>query len=187
MTGDGDASNARYPFRVRFLHWLMAAIILGMILVGFLMVRVLPDELPAKFELLYPYHKSFGILVLILVAVRLIVRRGAKLPGLPLALAPWERQLAKVAHVLLYALMIVVPLLGYGLSSSFSKSDGIYFFGVYLPELLSKNDARFTVLDWLHTVGAYTLLGLIVLHAAGAIKHRFIDRDTRAEVLTRML
>jgi cytochrome b561 len=142
---------------------------------------------PIKFDWLYPYHKSFGMLVLLLVLVRLAVRRSARLPGLPRSLPPWERRMAKVAHVALYTLMILVPLMGYSLSSSFTQSDGVYFFGVNLPELLPKNDARFAVFDWLHAILAYTLLALIILHVLGALKHRFVDREKDADVLARML
>jgi cytochrome b561 len=43
------------------------------------------------------------------------------------------------------------------------------------------------VFQWLHKVLAYTLLGLILVHVAGALKHRFYDRDPRNDVLRRML
>ena len=180
-------ANPRYPRRVRWLHWLMAGIILGMLAVGFTMVHLIDDKVPIKFAWLYPYHKSFGMLVLILVLIRLAVRRSARLPGLPQSLSLWERRLAKAAHVALYTLMILVPLMGYSLSSSFTQSDGVYFFGVNLPELLPKNDARFAVFDRLHAILAYTLLALIVLHVLGALKHRFLDRDRDGDVLSRML
>ena len=183
----GAPANPRYPRRVRWLHWLMAVIVLGMLAVGFTMAHLIDDTVPIKFAWLYPYHKSFGMLVLILVLIRLAVRRSARLPGLPQSLSPWERRLAKAAHVTLYSLMILVPLMGYSLSSSFTQSDGVDFFGVYLPELLPKNDSRFAVFDRLHAILAYTLLALIVLHVLGALKHRFLDRDKDGDVLSRML
>jgi len=179
--------NTRYPRRVRWLHWLMAVIILGMLAVGFTMVHLIDDAVPVKFDWLYPYHKSFGMLALILVLIRLAVRRSARLPGLPRSLPPWERRLAKAAHVALYTLMVLVPLMGYSLSSSFTQSDGVYFFGVNLPELLPKNDARYAVFERLHAIFAYTLLALIILHVFGALKHRFLDRDEDKDVLKRIL
>jgi len=181
------SGNMRYPRRVRWLHWTMAVIIVGMLAVGFTMVHLIDDAVPIKFAWLYPYHKSFGMLILLLALVRLVARQSARLPGLPRSLPPWERRLAKVAHVALYSLMILVPLMGYSLSSSFTQSDGVYFFGVNLPELLPKNDARFAVFDRLHAIFAYTLLALIILHVLGALKHRFLDRDKDNDVLKRML
>src|SRR5205814_9327745 len=72
----------------------------------------------------------------------------------------------------LYVLMFVVPIMGYAMSSSFTQSDGVYFFGVNLPELLPKNDARFELFDRIHAILAYTLLGLVALHVAGAIDRK---------------
>jgi cytochrome b561 len=107
-------------------------------------------------------------------------------PTLPTGLSSWEARAAKIGHVALYVLMIVVPCMGYAMSSSFTQSDGVFFFGVNLPELLPKNDARFEVFQALHRYLAYTLLGLVVVHVAGALKHRFLEKDRGNDVLSRM-
>ena len=175
----------KYPLAMRILHWSMAVIILGLIAAGWSMVS--PDgQTPSKFDFLYPWHKSFGMLILILILVRLATRWRARVPELPQGLAPWEARAAKIGHTALYALMIVVPCMGYSMSSSFTQSDGVFFFGVNLPELLPKNDARFEVFQALHRYLAYTLLALVVLHVAGALKHRFLDKDRGNDVLSRM-
>jgi cytochrome b561 len=175
----------KYPLTIRILHWSMAVIILGMIAAGWSMVS--PDgQTPSKFDFLYPWHKSFGMLILLLVLVRLATRLRGAIPALPEGLAPWEARAAKIGHVALYALMIIVPCMGYSMSSSFTQSDGVFFFGVNLPELLPKNDARFAVFQALHRYLAYTLLALVVVHVAGALKHRFLDSDRGNDVLSRM-
>jgi cytochrome b561 len=176
----------KYSLPMRFLHWAMAAIIAGMVAVGWTMTS-LDDAVPAKFDHLYPWHKSFGMLVLILVFLRLAMRAWSSVPQLPPTLARWERTAASAAKVTLYALMTIVPCMGYAMSSSYTQSDGVFFFGIMLPELLPKNDARFETFQLLHRVLAYTLLTLTVVHAVGALKHRFIDRDKRNDVLSRML
>lgn len=175
----------KYPLTLRILHWSMAVIILGMIAAGWTMVS-LDDKVPAKFEVLYPWHKSFGMLILLMVLVRMAARWRARVPGLPAGLAPWEARAARIGHTALYVLMIVVPCMGYSMSSSYTQSDGVFFFGVNLPELLPKNDARFAVFQALHRYLAYTLLVLVVLHVAGALKHRLVDKDPGNDVLSRM-
>jgi cytochrome b561 len=175
----------KYPRPLRILHWTMAVIILGMIWAGWTMVPM-DDNTPSKFDLFYPWHKSFGMLLLILVLVRLAIRLQASLPPLPNTLSSWERAAAKTGHIALYTLMVVVPCMGYSMSSSFTQSDGVYFFGVNLPEILPKNDARFEVFQALHKYLAYTLLCLIVIHVTGALKHRFLDKDPANDVLSRM-
>jgi len=84
-------------------------------------------------------------------------------------------------------LLVLVPVMGYSMSSTYTMSDGVFFFGTNLPELLPKNDNWFAVFQWLHKVLAYSLLGLIALHVAGAIKHRFFDHTRAGDVLHRML
>ncbi len=175
----------KYPVTMRILHWIMAVIILGMVWAGWTMVSM-DDHVPAKFDVFYPWHKSFGMLILILVLVRLATRLRASIPPLPAGLTSWEAKLSKMAHVGLYTLMVLVPCMGYAMSSSYTQSDGVFFFGVNLPELLPKNDARFEVFQALHKYLAFTLLALIVLHVVGALKHRFLDKNRGNDVLSRM-
>jgi len=177
----------RYPPSLRILHWARAALILGLISAGWLMTS-LADEVPAKYGILYPWHKSFGVLVFLVVIVQLIIRaRTPRLPEPPASLPRHERFLAKAVHRAIYVLLVLVPLMGYSMSSTFTLSDGVFFFGTNLPELLPKNDSWFVIFQWLHKTLAYTLLVLVALHVIGALKHRFLDRDTRNDVLPRML
>lgn len=178
---------SKYPASMRALHWLRAVIVIGTLSVGLLMVN-LPDDLPAKFELLYPNHKQFGVLALLLSLAALLVRSRSRVPEPPSALAPWERLLSTFTHRAFYVLLIVVPLMGYSMSSTFTQSDGVpFFFFGQLPELLPKNDHWFEVFQLLHRILAYALLALLVLHVAGALKHRFLDKHADTDALRRML
>lgn len=184
-----NTETEKYPRNMRLLHWLRAVVVIGTLAVGLLMVN-LPDEWPAKFEQLYPNHKQFGVLALLLalmqLALRITARRRPPMP--PVALQPWERALSVFVHRAFYVLLIAVPLMGYSMSSTFTQSDGVpFFFFGQLPELLPKNDRWFEVFQLLHRISAYLLLLLLVLHVAGAIKHRLLDRHGRTDVLGRML
>ena len=176
----------KYPLSIRVLHWAMATVILGMIWAGWTMVS-LDDKVPAKFDTFYPWHKSFGMLILLLAMIRLAKRLRSKIPPLPSTLAPWELRSAHIAHLAFYALMIAVPCMGYSMSSSYTQSDGVFFFGINLPELLPKNDDRFEVFRLLHRVLAYSLFGLIVIHIGAVLKHRLFDRNKANDVLPRMV
>lgn len=187
MKNTPTTDSGKYPASMRVLHWLRAAVVLGTLTVGLVMVN-LPDELPAKFELLYPNHKQFGLLALLLALAQLLVRARSRVPELPASLKPWERAVSKFAHRALYVLLIVVPLMGYSMSSTFTQSDGVpFFFFGHVPELLPKNDRWFEVFQLLHRIFAYSLLALLVLHVVGALKHRFLDKDAQSDVLRRML
>jgi len=177
----------RYPRSLRVLHWARAALVLGLLWAGWHMTG-LDDEVASKFEVYYPWHKSFGLLAILVALVQITVRqRTPRLPQPPQTLARYEQVLSRFVHRGMYTLLVIVPLMGYSMSSTFTLSDGVFFFGVNLPELLPKNDNWFVVFQWLHKVLAYTLLGLIVLHFVGAIKHSLFDRDPRSDVLRRML
>lgn len=177
----------RYPTSLRVLHWVRAALIAGLLWAGWHMTG-LDDEVASKYELYYPWHKSFGVLALLVVLVQIALRwRNPTLPKPLPTLAGHERLLSLLVQRAMYALIVIVPLMGYSMSSTYTMSDGVFFFGVNLPELLAKNDDWFVIFQWLHKVLAYALLGLILLHVAGALKHRFVDHDPRNNVLRRML
>ncbi|WP_255989941.1 cytochrome b [Chitinolyticbacter albus] len=170
----------RYDGVQKSLHWLIALLIFcafGLIWY----INSLPLS-PLKFKL-YSYHKWIGISVLILFTARLIwrVRHGTPgaLPGQP----AWQAKAADGAHHLLYLLMATVPLLGWAMSSA--KGFPVVLFGVLpLPDFVPKSEVLGEVLEQAHEIVAYTMLVLIGLHVAAALKHHFIDRDT---TLKRML
>ena len=179
----------KYPLSMRLLHWTRAVIIFGLLWSGWYMTS-LPEDTPTEiFNLFYPNHKQFGILVWLLALVHLTIRWSNRrnLPHEPEALARWEKVLSHVVHRTIIAFTLLVPLLGYSMSSSFTQSDGVPFFFIELPELLPKNDKAFEIFDALHKYGAYFLLFLIGLHVAGAMKHRFLDKGGETDVLPRML
>lgn len=189
MAGD-KAQVTRYPLSMRVLHWLRAALILGLIGSGWYMTG-LPDDMPTvKYGLFYPNHKQFGVLVWLLALVHLAIRwsNRDRLPQEPEALKPWEKALSHTVHRVIMLLTVLIPLLGYSMSSSFTQSDGVpFFFFGELPELLPKNDKLFAIFQALHKYGAYALLALVALHVAGAVKHRILDKGGDTDVLPRML
>lgn len=178
----------KYPTSIRILHWLRAVLILGLIACGWYMTGRAEDDATAG--ILYPNHKQFGILVWLLALVHLAVRQRyhAVLPHAPEALRPWEKSLSYGTHRLIIALTLLTPLLGYAMSSSLTQGDGVpFFFLSHVPEILPKNDTAFAVFQTLHKYCAYLLLACVVLHVAGAMKHRLQDKGGETDVLSRML
>ncbi|KPF56401.1 MULTISPECIES: cytochrome b [unclassified Novosphingobium] len=189
MRDETGGARTRYPLSMRLLHWLRAILIIGMIWSGWFMTG-LPDEATAKFAVFYPNHKQFGVLVWLLALVHLGLRYQHRrhLPHPPVGLRPWERVLSHLVHRAIMVLTLLTPLLGYAMSASFTQSDGVPFFGLgQVPELLPKNDKAFALFDTLHGWSAYTLAVLVVLHVAGALKHRLHDRGGDTDVLARMV
>lgn len=175
---DVDAVD-EYGKGARFFHWVMALVILGLIAVGFFMSG-LPDS-PEKFQI-YGLHKSFGLLILWLVGLRVVWRHVVGAPPSLATHANWEKLLAKATHVFLYVAMFGVPLSGWLMSSS--AGYPVQFFGVTMPPLMGKNMDVSHMAKEVHEVMATLLLLAVGLHAAGAVKHHFMDKDT---TLTRMV
>ncbi|MDO1582217.1 cytochrome b [Rhizobium oryzicola] len=180
--------RAKYPILMRILHWLRAMMILGLIACGWYMTGRAEHDPVAG--ILYPNHKQFGVLVWLLALVHLMLRWRYRsvLPQAPAALKAWEKSLSHAIHRLIIALTLLTPLLGYAMSSSIPDGDGIpFFFITHVPELLPKSDALFTLFQTLHRYCAYLLLVCVLLHVAGAVKHRLQDRGGETDVLPRMI
>jgi cytochrome b561 len=168
-----------YGWVTRSLHWLVALFILGLLCAGFYMTGL--ESSPFKLKV-YGLHKSFGILVLMLVLARLVWRNANPRTGALPGHALWERALARVTHFALYAAMILMPLSGWVMSSAGDFSAN--FFGLFeLPHIVAKNKMIFDLGRGVHEILAQFLLVVVALHMAGAFKHHFIDRD---ETLQRM-
>ncbi|TVO58864.1 cytochrome b [Denitromonas halophila] len=170
----------RYTPTAITLHWLIALGITGAFGLGVYM-HELPLS-PTKLQL-YSWHKWAGVTLFLLILFRLGWRLTHPVPTLPGTMSPALRLAAGAAHWVLYALMLAIPLSGW-LMSSAKGFQTVWFGLVPLPDLLAKDAALGDTLKDVHEALNFTLLGLVVLHTAAALKHHFIDRDS---VLTRML
>lgn len=175
----------RYPLILRVFHWSMALLIIGLIFLGILMERFLTDE--SYTGDMFWWHKSFGVVALILISLRVWARFSLRksVPGISATLPKLEQMAAAIGHKLLYLFMIVVPVSGYLMSSTFPKSSGITLFGIPLPDALPKSDFWASIFTGMHTISAYCLAALIVLHIAAVVKHRYFDHHER-DIVKRM-
>ena len=95
----------------------------------------------------------------------------------------WQQQAAKASHLLLYALLLVIPLSGW-LYSSATGVQVVYLGLVPLPDLVPKDKALAGVLRATHLSLNFALFVLVCVHSAAALKHHFVDRD---DALARMV
>lgn len=170
----------RYHKHLRIIHWMMAIVILSLLAMGIYM-----SDLEGQDEFrstLYFLHKSFGVLILMLLVARIILRRKHGAPVLPAGIKQQERLLASIGHYSLYALMFLVPMAGIWMSNSWGH--GVSFFGLFdLPFRFPENKDIGPLASETHEYLAFGLLGVVVLHVLGALKHRFIDKN---DVIYRM-
>src|SRR5437764_14708296 len=117
-------TNSNYGIVAISLHWLMAVLIIGLLIIGLYMVS-LPKG-PDKFFLI-GWHKQLGVVVLGLGIFRLIWRLLNIRP--PLLLPWWEKFAALTVHWGCYGFMLALPLSGWLMSSA--SGYEVSFFGLF--------------------------------------------------------
>ena len=160
----------------KLLHWAMAALILAQIALGIMAVAW--QLSPTKLNL-YFWHKSTGMLLLALLALRLGWRLANRAPTLPGGLPAWERSAARVGHALLYLLMAALPITGWMVNSAANIPFRIYGL-IPLPAIVAPDKALADLAAWVHR-GLFVLLAIVlVAHIGAALRHHFVKRNTRA-------
>jgi cytochrome b561 len=168
----GQAALIPLPRRLRVMHWL--TVICVVMAAAFILTRDQLDGRNVRLWLLEG-HRHFGLFVLALFVTRVFVRlRVGKLPSS--GDAPWPmRAAAGLTHIVLYALLVTLPLLGWALSSAEGKP--VHLFGATLPNFVAADEDLADTLQTWHLNAAWVLLGLVCLHIAAALWHHFIMRD----------
>ncbi len=156
----------------RILHWGMAILVLAMLFIGIGMVSTTSP----RYAGLLSIHKSIGIVILLLVAVRLVNRLLNPPPPLPADLPGWQRAMAKASHVMLYALMVALPLVGWSMLSA-GGYPIMVFGGLHLPAILPHDAHLFAILRTAHSVLAILLFATFLAHLGAALFHALIRRD----------
>ena len=164
---------------LRLLHWLMAALIFVALPLG-----VWASETPRgpqRSEILF-FHKSIGMTVLFLAALRIVWRLVVGAPGYSEPLGKLTHAAAQAGHIALYALMLALPVSGY--LSSNGAGAVVPWFGLFtFPHLLPKNETLRVAAGEAHYVFAWTIAFVLAAHLGAVVWHVAIKRDS---VLTRM-
>ncbi len=169
----------KYTLGMRIMHWVMTVLILTLLAVGLYMTS-LPNDYPGKFDI-YAMHKSFGIIALALVLLRLILRMSNVVPALPIQINARDTKLHNSTVLLLYVGMLIVPIAGYVMSVASGRQVSV--FGWPVPSLLQADPGLATLAHTIHVNGWYILLAVIVLHLAGNTKHYLVEK---VNLLSRM-
>lgn len=179
-----------YNLPAQTLHWLIAILFVGLCVIGFRMTR-LPDDDLAQIFSLYQLHKSLGISLLIMMVMRIVVRSWFGSPAYDEgAITLREKTMARLAHAVLYVLLLAVPMLGWAMVSASPYNIPTVLFDTlswpHLPPFDSIGGKASTenTLKALHKIAAYSLVFLTSIHVLAALRHQFILRDS---ILNRML
>jgi cytochrome b561 len=176
----------RYALVPRLLHWLIATLVLLALAFGWTIGYFGFGGLRETFgaagtDFIYTTHKTLGVLILGFMVLRLLSRFAFGKPPYATPLPAPQRIASQLVHWLFYALLIVMPILGW--LATASGGFPVHLFHIELPGLIDRNDALSETLFLWHRYVGYTIAGLVVLHVSGALYHWLGRRD---EVMQRM-
>ncbi|MFO1339490.1 MAG: cytochrome b [Burkholderiaceae bacterium] len=169
-----NAADARYDRVAMLLHWAIGLGLLAQMVFGFLLDDLAPRGTPARGAVIN-LHKSTGLVLLALVAVRLAWRLGHRPPAWPASMSRGAQRAATWGHRALYATMLGLPVAGY-VASNFSQ-HGVKFFGVALAPWGPNLPAVYGFFNGLHVTLAWVLAVLVAGHVLVALRHALLQRD----------
>jgi cytochrome b561 len=149
----------------------MAVMVLAMLCIGVAMVASL-----ASYHVLVSIHRPLGITILILVVIRFVNRHMKPLPPFPATMSPTERLVASASERLMYGLMFVLPLVGWGMLSA-ARYPVVLWGALHLPPILPQNALLFSGLRRLHTILAFLLFFTFMAHLSAVLFHTLVIRD----------
>ena len=165
-------TQPRFPSASRLLHWLMAPMIIAMLFIGVGMAA----SVSRRYDLLVSIHRPLGIAILALCVARIVNRFINPPPDLPDTVPSLQRFVARASHIVLYALMLIMPLVGWGMLSA-ARYPIVLYGPVRLPAILPHDVTLYASLRELHTVLAYLLFATFLAHFGAALYHGLVRRD----------
>jgi cytochrome b561 len=166
------STQARFPAASRLLHWLMAPMIVAMLFIGVGMVATVSN----RYEFLVAIHRPLGMAIFVLCLVRIVNRLINPPPALPEEIPSLQRFAAKASHIVLYALMFIMPLVGWGMLSA-ARYPIVLYGPLRLPPILPHDLTLYAWLRDLHTDLAYLFFATFLVHFVAALFHGLIRRD----------
>lgn len=176
-----------YGSVTKTFHWSIALLILTALPLGLIATRMAlaindPNIISSDADIaltarLFSLHKTIGVTVFFLALARILWALSQTKPGLLNADHKPEAFAAEAVHWLLYGSLVLVPLSGW---IHHAATEGfapiLWPFGQSLP-LVPKSASFAELMANLHWLFMITLVGALVLHIAGALKHHFVDHD----------
>jgi cytochrome b561 len=174
------AGQRRYTATARAFHWITALLIFAIVPIGWVFAEF--KKPPGGVAIWASLHKSLGLIVLVLVIVRIAWRAANPPPPLPIRMADWEKIASIISHWLLYAVILLMPISGYVMSSG--GDHPISFLGLFdVPKLAVGHEVT-NAAGAVHLLGQFAVYALVLLHIWATVWHLVVRRDG---ILDRML
>jgi cytochrome b561 len=179
MNNGWKNTDSAYGWPAIAFHWLMLLLIVAVYVT--MNIKSFFPRGGAERAALANWHYTLGLLVFVLVWLRLLVRASGTMPVIEPVLPAWQARFAHIAHGLLYALMISLPVLGWLTLSA--KGKPVAILGMELPALVSESKSLAKWFKDIHETIANTGYFVIGLHAAAALYHHYVRRDNTLRLM----
>ena len=174
MTGETNETTTaakRFALPSRILHWLMAPMVIAQLLIGVTMIASL-----SYYPLLLAIHRPLGVLILVFAVVRLANRLTHRPPAFLATMSRTERRIATWSEYLLYALLLVQPLVGWAMLSA-ARFPITLLGPLHLPGIAPHDIDIYAVLRQCHSVFAFLLFATFTAHMCAVLFHTLVLRD----------
>lgn len=180
MATERPTAEAKYPFTMIALHWLTLLLIAGAY-ASMEFRDIFERGTPAR-EAMKSAHYVLGLTILAIALARIAIHFVARTPPIVPSPPVWQKIAAHGVHIALFAVMIVLPVLGWSILSA--EGASISYLGLELPPLIAADKPLAKDLEEVHETIANIGYGLIGVHAAAALYHHYVAHDN---TLVRML
>lgn len=172
MTSNAAPARTYSPV-ARRLHWLIVLLLAIQFATAYALPHIGRDTQPST---VINLHFSFGVCILLVMAVRFVHRLLH-----PVALEagdaqPWERLLARTTHQLFYLILLVGPVLGWAAASSHRLPVDVFGL-VRLPPIAAPGAHWANTAGDVHGTAMWVLLWLLGAHVAAALYHHLLRGD----------
>ncbi|MBR0684232.1 cytochrome b [Roseomonas eburnea] len=177
---DAAHPDGQYGSVAKWFHWITVGLIAIALPTGFV-IKFITGEADGAYKMgFYAIHESAGLTVLLVALARLLWKATHRPPPHPESLPAILRIAGTATHHGLYALLIIQPVMGFLATNAWGfplQGRTAYLGFIELPKFMETSEGLAQVLSWIHTIGGYLFLVLLVAHVGGAIFHHAIRKD----------
>ena len=164
----------RYSSLNQTLHWVTAVCMLAILPLAWVMTNA--EHKTPGLNAMYNWHKTLGLIVLLVTLFRVVWRFIDKPPPYPARLAAWDKGLAHATYWLFFATLLWMPITG-AIMSMLGTHPTVLFNVIPLKSPFAPNEHLEETFGNLHALGQWAVYALILLHLAGVAFHLIWGRD----------